>query len=144
MHNVVETRIAAPPDEVFRIVCDFAGYPRWNPFTPEVVGRCAPGERVQVLVKLDGQPFRMPRVVVDVGPGRRFSWRGAAWYSWLVPGLRAVTCEDDGQGGTRVIDDERLRGISFVMPAKVGAAIRRQMVAFGEGLKAEAERAAKG
>lgn len=140
MHNVVETRIDAPPAEVFRHVCDFARYPAWNPFTPEVVGTCGAGELVEVTVKLDGDPFRMKRRIVELVPGERFAWEGAAWYSRLVPGLRAITCVDDGAGGTRLVDDERLGGLVFLMPAKLKAAVRSQMVAFGAALKAEVER----
>lgn len=140
VHNRVETHIDAPRAAVWRVLADFEGYPAWNPFTPQVLGRCAAGEDVRVLVKLQGEPFWMPRRVTCAEPDRRFAWVGRAWYSWLAPGERSVTLEDHPDGGTVVIDDEVVGGVGVLMGPGLRETLRAQLVAFGEGLKGAVER----
>jgi len=135
VRNLVETRIAAPRDVVWRYIADFSRYPEWNPFTPQVKGVCAAGERVQVFVQLEGKPFWMPRDVTKAEPGKHFEWEGRAWYSYLTPGQRALKMEDDGNGGTLLIDDEFVGGMAFLMPAKMKALLHQRMQEFGAGLK---------
>lgn len=139
MHTLLETPIAAPPHTVLEAIRDFSRYPEWNPFTPQVTGTCAPGEVVLVTVQLDGKPFAMKRRVLAADQERGFVWEGAEWYSFLMPGARAISCRDDGQGGTVLVDDERIGGLSFLMPARMQQTIRRQQAAFAAGLKAHVE-----
>lgn len=139
MHNIVETHIRAPRSVVWRLLSDFSTYPSWNPFTPQVIGDCARGARVRVLVQLEGEPFWMPREVVAAEAQERFAWVGRAWYSPLAPGQRTVSLHDDGDGGTRVVDDEVVGGLAFMMSARVKETLRRRMREFGDGLKAAAE-----
>lgn len=140
VRNRVETRIDAPRAAVWRVLSDFTRYPEWNPFTPQVVGRCAAGEDVRVLVKLQGAPFWMPRRVTCAEPDRRFAWVGRAWYSPLAPGERSITLEDHPDGGTLVVDDEVVGGLGVLMAPSLRETLRSQMVAFGEGLEVAVER----
>lgn len=139
MRNVIETPIAAPPEVVFAAVCDFAHYPAWNPFTPEVKGECRPGALVDVLVQLQGAPFRMQRRVLLADLAQGFRWEGAAWYSALTPGNRTIRCQRQPDGTTLLIDDERIDGLAFLLPPSLKATIVSQMRAFGAGLKAYIE-----
>lgn len=139
MHNVVETRIEAPRATVWRLLADFSTYPAWNPFTPQVIGECAPGAEVRVLVRLDGEPFWMPRQVVVAEAPARFAWVGRAWYSFLAPGQRTISLHDDGPEATRVVDDEVVGGLSVLMPARMKDTLRQRMREFGDGLKTAAE-----
>lgn len=140
MRNRIETQINAPREVVWQLISDFSTYPQWNPFTPQVIGKCAAGEYVKVFVQLKGKPFWMPRQVTKAEPNRHFEWEGRAWYSFLAPGQRQLILEDLPTGGTLLIDDEYVGGISIMMPAELRGVLRSQMVAFGEGLKAAAER----
>jgi len=139
VRNRVETRINAPRDTVWKVIADFPRYPEWNPFTPEVIGRCAAGEEVRAKVKLDGDPFWMKRRVTEAEPDRRFVWEGREWYSALTPGLRSLTLEDDGAGGTLLVDDEYVGGLMVLAPRRLEETIGRRMRQFGAGLKAAAE-----
>jgi hypothetical protein len=143
LRNRIETRIQAPREAVWQLISDFTTYPDWNPFTPQVLGQCAAGEYVKVFVQLKGKPFWMPREVTKAEPNRHFEWEGRAWYSFLAPGQRKLMLEDLPDGGTLLIDDEYVGGISVVMPAEMREVLRSQMVAFGAGLKAAAERLPK-
>jgi uncharacterized protein YndB with AHSA1/START domain len=140
MHNRIETRISAPRETVWRIIADFDRYQEWNPFTPQVIGKCAAGEDVRVLVRLEGEPFWMPRRVTKAVPDKHFEWIGTAWYSFMAPGQRALFLENDGMGGTLLIDDEYIGGLSAIMSKSLKATIRQRMVEFGQGLKTAAER----
>lgn len=141
MRNRVETRIRAPRETVWRVISDFTRYPEWNPFTPQVIGQCAAGQDVKVLVRLGGEPFWMLRRVTKAEPNRHFEWIGRAWYSFLAPGQRALMLEDDGDG-TLLIDDEYIGGLSVLMSAQLRATLRQRMQEFGEGLRKAAEAAA--
>lgn len=139
MRNLVETPIAARPEEVFAVLSDFSTYPAWNPFTPEVKGQCAPGQLVDVFVQLDGAPFWMKRRVLSASLAEGFCWEGAAWYSFMAPGNRRIRCQPQPDGTTLLVDDERIDGIAFAFPGKLKTTIARQMGAFGAGLKAYVE-----
>ena len=43
-----EIEIAASAERVWRLLTDFASYPRWNPFIRSIGGRPIPGERLEV------------------------------------------------------------------------------------------------
>jgi uncharacterized protein YndB with AHSA1/START domain len=141
VHNRIETRIDASPEAVWRVLADFERYPEWNPFTPQVLGRCVAGADVRVLVKLGGEPFWMPRRVTKADENRCFEWVGRAWYSWMAPGQRAIMLEGK-DGGTLIVDDEVVGGMGNLMSKSMRATLRQRMVEFGQGLKKAAEQRA--
>lgn len=141
MHNIVETRIEAPRATVWKVLSDFSTYPEWNALTPRVVGECRAGADVRALVHLDGDPFWMPRRIVVADVDARFTWVGRAWYSPLAPGRRTISLADDDADATRVVDDELIGGLGFLMPARTTAALLQRLRDFGAGLKRYAEEA---
>lgn len=139
MYNRIETKIAASPERVWSFIADFSTYPDWNPLTPRVEGSCETGALVQVWVKLRGDPFLMPRRMLDVGPNERFEWTGAAWYSWMFPGERVLTLTRTEDGGTLLVDEERADGLGFLIRGSQRAMLISQLEACGRNLKQVAE-----
>lgn len=138
MRNRVETHIEAPPERVWAFISDFSTYPHWNPLTPRVEGRCEAGARVRAWVQLRGDPFLMPRRILDVRPAARFAWTSATWYAWMVPGERVLTLTAV-DGGTLLVDEERIGGLGFLIRGTLRAAVLAKLEAFGAGLKRVSE-----
>lgn len=67
--------IAAPPMKVWRALCDFAAYPRWNPYR-EIIGVAAEGEKV--VLKIGADPAKrhpVPARIVAFEPGKLLIFR---------------------------------------------------------------------
>lgn len=104
------TRIDAPAPTVWGILVDTAAYPSWNPFVRRLEGRLAVGERITVAMKpADDEQVLHPRVV-EVDPGRSFSWLGRVGIPGVLDGRHTFTVQPDGPGGCVLVQDERLSG----------------------------------
>jgi hypothetical protein len=76
--------IAAPPDDVWAHLVDFAAYREWNPFMPSAAGTTEVGRRLTLRMRPPGGravPMR-PRVT-EAQPGGVLEWLGHLG----VPGL---------------------------------------------------------
>ena len=72
---VVETRIdiAAPPMRVWRILCDFQAYSRWNPYR-EIDGEAVLGARVVMAIGPANAPRRRLKATISaMAPGECFA-----------------------------------------------------------------------
>ncbi len=68
---VIETTtdIAAPPLRVWRALCDFKTYPRWNPYR-EIEGAAVLGSKVVLLIgPATARRHRVPATISDFRPG---------------------------------------------------------------------------
>jgi len=69
--------ISAPPDAVWRILTDAAGYTSWNPELIGIEGRFAANERIKARVKLGNGAVRSVGMrVTAYDPPRRMEWTG--------------------------------------------------------------------
>ena len=114
----VSRTVAAPPDEVWRLLVEVEHWPRWGPTVSEVRldhsgGRIREGSTGMVVGPL-GVP--LPFRVTDFVEGRRWSWR--------VAGVPATSHHVEAVGaGTRVTF-----GVPFWAPADLAVcelALRR-------------------
>lgn len=74
---IIETEIdiSAPTMKVWRALCDFAAYPKWNPYR-EVHGVAGLDEKVRIMVGSDpDRRHQMRAVICDFEPGKRLSFR---------------------------------------------------------------------
>ena len=128
----VETIIPAPPQAVWAVLSDPAGYRVWNPVFVRVDGRYYQGADVQTTIALpDGGATVMDSTVTAFVPERELRQQGG------TPGLLAYDHQwllEPVEGGTRVIQREVDRGLymwfwdsDWIMPAYAAA---------GEALKA--------
>ena len=86
--------IDAPPDRVWAVLVDAAGYPDWDSGVDKVDGRIAPGEKITVHAAVSkGRAF--PVRVAEFEPGRRMVWTGGMPLG-LFKGVRTFTLTPQG------------------------------------------------
>ncbi len=104
------TPIAAPPEQVWRLLTDFGAYPAWNPFVRRIEGRLEVGSRLSVDLKPTDKPATTLRpTIVDLEPGRSFTWLGHVGVPGVLDGRHSFTVKAQG-GGTRLVQHEVLSG----------------------------------
>jgi hypothetical protein len=105
------TPIAAPPQRVWEVLTRTADYPQWNPFVRRLEGRIEVGERLVVdLQPGEKKPQTMRPTVVDLQPGRSFTWLGHVGVNGLLDGRHTFTVEPSGEGSL-LVQHERLSGV---------------------------------
>ena len=142
-HNPVITAvtdIASPPEEVWRVLTDFAGYAQWHPalgfvdVPPEIL----PGTRLQAQVTLgtenDGE-YRF--TVVQYEAPRQFAWEGGI--PDVLMGRHSFLLEPR-DGGTRFTESEEFTGtaaVETVEPAR--SRMEEDYASYGRALKERLE-----
>src|SRR3712207_6134529 len=82
LHSEIE--IDAPAERVWRLITDFASYPRWNPFIRTISGEPTTGKRLEVRIEPPGgRGMTFKPKVLKAEPNRELRWLGHL----LVPGL---------------------------------------------------------
>ena len=86
--------VQAPPDRIWGLITDAAGYPSWNPAVLGIDGRIAPGEKLKVTSSAN--PSRaFPVTVSTLEPPRRMVWSGGMPLG-LFRGVRTYTLTPEG------------------------------------------------
>ncbi|WP_019100543.1 SRPBCC domain-containing protein [Chromobacterium haemolyticum] len=104
--------INAAPSAVWRVLCDWAAYPEWNPFIVGLHGRQQTGSRLVVSIHPPGRPrltFR-PRLEV-LQTADELAWLGRALLPGLLDGRHSFRLEALENGGTRLHHDETFSGL---------------------------------
>lgn len=71
-----EIAIATAPNEVWRVLTDFAHYGAWNPFIDRIDGEPVLGSKIKVHVKALGLPaMPLDAEIVRLEPDREIVWR---------------------------------------------------------------------
>jgi uncharacterized protein YndB with AHSA1/START domain len=135
-----ETVVAAEPEEVWGLVSDPAGLPRWWPGVTRVEEASAEAWTT-VLRSPKGKAVRADYTRVDAEDGRRLTWRQEVEESPFERILASATTEialEQGDGGTRVTIalDQKPRGWARFAPLQFRAAGVRQVEGAVEGLEA--------
>lgn len=105
------TRIAASPDAVWAVLTDTSAYPDWNPFVRRLDGDLRVGNRLCVDLKPgDSAPTTMKPTVVEVEPGRSFTWLGHVGVPGLLDGRHTFTVDPALDGTSVLVQAERLSG----------------------------------
>lgn len=111
---IIETEIdiAAPPMKVWRALCDFGGYRRWNPYR-EIVGVAALGERVTLLIGPDPEKRRKLAARISVfEPGRQLSMAsGRRPLGWAIESYRL----EPSRRGTRLRHSAEMAGLGIML-----------------------------
>lgn len=113
-----EITIDAPPEDVWRVLVDFAAYPQWNPFVVEVTGGAQAGERLRVrLQPPGGRGVTLKPAVIEASPPQVLQWLGHL----LVPGIfdgRHTFELEPVRGGTLLVQWEEFTGVLVPLLAR--------------------------
>jgi hypothetical protein len=105
-----EIEIAAPPMKVWRALCDFGSYRKWNPCR-DVVGVAGVGEKVTLMIGLNPKKRRkIPAIISAFDPGRALSFRTGRFFSSDTESFVI----EPGRKGTLLRHSAELTGLSVM------------------------------
>jgi hypothetical protein len=135
-----EIEIDAPPEEVWRVLTDFASYPVWNPFVKKVEGEPRVGGRLEIFVQVpEGRGMKFtPRVLRYERP-RELRWIGSLPIPGLFNGEHIFKLEPAGPGRTRFLHGERFTGLLIPLMGAMFEKVERGYRLMNEALKTRVE-----
>lgn len=68
--------IGAPASSVWKLLTDFAGYPKWNPFITRIAGELKMGSRLDADIRFPDRTVTINPTIVGLESERELSWRG--------------------------------------------------------------------
>jgi hypothetical protein len=139
-----EIEINAPPEEVWRVLTDFAAYPEWNPLVRSASGELREGGRLEIFVQVPEGPGRkFTPEVLRAEPARELRWIGRLPLN-LFNGEHIFRLEPGGPGRTLFRHGERFSGLLIPFMGGTIRKTHRGYLLMNEALKARAEGAAGG
>ncbi|HLQ25146.1 MAG TPA: SRPBCC domain-containing protein [Acidiferrobacterales bacterium] len=114
MREIITTiDIAASPERVWRVLTDFASYPKWNPFIRGIHGNLEEGARLRVRMRLPprGRARIFSPIVLKAIPAAELRWRGKLFMEGLFDGEHIFIIVPQGLEGARFIQRERFSGL---------------------------------
>jgi hypothetical protein len=136
-----EIEIAAPREQVWRVLSDLQGYESWNPFVVSARGTLQVGERLDVKLARPGKaPFAISPTLVAIEPGKSFAWKGKLLVPGLFDGVHRFELAQTPAGQTRLVHAESFSGLLIgPMRKMLDGATRDGFVAMNEALKRKVE-----
>lgn len=92
------------------VLTDTAAYPQWNPFVRRLDGDLVVGSRLTVVLQPAEKATTLRPRVVDVQPGRSFTWLGHIGVPGLLDGRLTFSVQTDGDDA-RLVQHETLSGV---------------------------------
>lgn len=138
---VAEAEIDAPPDAVWRVLVDFDGYPRWNPFTIEARTTLELGSAIDMRVKMSelGVTVSQRETIRAVDPPHRLVW-GMRMLGGAVRAERVQTLSRDRER-TRYRTEDTIEGpLGALVFALFGRSVERGFGEMASALRTEVER----
>lgn len=134
-----ETVIQAPPERIWQILTDAAGYPGWNSTVSKVEGQISPGGSITVHATINpGRAFPVKVSAFDVPS--RMVWTGGMPLG-LFKGERTFTLTPTGDG-TRFAMREEFTGLMSPLIGRSIPDLQPEFEKFAQCLKQRAEGAA--
>jgi uncharacterized protein YndB with AHSA1/START domain len=136
-----ETVLAAPPEEVWKVVSDPAQLPRWWPGVTRVED-ATPEAWTNVLSSPRGKVVRADYSRMEAVPGERIVWRqeveGSPFERILASAVTTLSLAGEGEAGTRatLLLEQRPRGWARFAPLQFRTAGSRQVKGALDGLQA--------
>jgi uncharacterized protein YndB with AHSA1/START domain len=107
----VAITIAAPPERIWALLTDAAGFARWNSTVTSIEGTIALGERVKIRVPVSDRTFS-PKVT-ELVANARMVWRDGM--APMFKGERTFTLTPRGDGTTEFEMVETFSGLMLPM-----------------------------
>ena len=134
-----EIEIDAPPERVWQVLTDYAGWSEWNPLLYRAVGQLGMGEQVEIAFDGPGaKKVRAQCTVVDLEPQRAWAWTYSVVLPLLFRGVHRFTVEPGHSGRTRFAHREEFKGLLVPLFVKE-AETQRGFEAMDRALKARVE-----
>lgn len=132
--------VQAPPEVIWEVIYDLAGWAGWNPIHPRAEGQIRIGGQLTLTLALPGRAHRTIRpTVLDWVPNEQLHWRAAEW-GGLARSIRFVEIEKLAEENCIVSTGELVEGVMASMALRQnGGALQRGFAAMNEALKARAE-----
>jgi hypothetical protein len=130
-----ELEIEAPPASVWKVLTDFAAYPRWNPFISQIRGQLVPGLTIEMTLSFaDGsEAFLRPHLEV-VEPERELAWSTRLWWPGVLDERQRFLLEPVA-GRTRLVNGRMTTGWAVKWFTKQLTQTARGCVGMNEALK---------
>lgn len=106
-----EVEINASPDEVWKVLTDFSGYPEWHPHITRIEGTPAVGQRLDFDNTSGGSAMTFTPKVLTAEPGVELRWLGHVAFPGLLDGEHSFILVEGAGGTTRLIQSESFTGI---------------------------------
>ena len=110
LHSEIE--IDAPAERVWRLITDFASYPRWNPFIRTISGEPTTGKRLEVRIEPPGgRGMTFKPKVLKAEPNRELRWLGHLLVPGLFDGEHSFTIQPLEEDRVRFVQREAFKGL---------------------------------
>jgi hypothetical protein len=131
--------IEAPASSVWKLLTDFAGYPKWNPFITRMAGELRLGGRLDADIRFADRTVTINPTIVDLESERKLSWRGrigrGLFTSEHLLEIRPVT-----HNRVVLVQAERFTGpVVSIVAKKLDATLRRGFEEMNAAVKRIAE-----
>jgi hypothetical protein len=137
-------QIDAPASLVWEVITDFPRYAEWNPFVIGCHSTLAPGESIELRVKIFSKPQNQREWLTEHVPGRRFAYGMKPFPFGALKSERSHDVEELGGGRTRYRSHFELAGwLLPVLRALLGARLEKGFADMSAAIKARAERLAR-
>lgn len=131
----VELNIRAPAENIWFLLTDAKGFPRWNSTVSSLEGQIREGERLRLHVSGTHRTFT-PRVS-GVVPNERMTWTGG--FFPIFKGVRTFELRPCGDGSTDFVMNERFTGLMLPLVKGSLPDFRPVFERYANDLKHEAE-----
>jgi hypothetical protein len=110
LHSEIE--IDAPAERVWRVLTDFASFPKWNPVIRSISGEPTTGEGLEVrLEPPGGQGMTFKPKVLKAEDNRELRWLGNLLVPGLFDGEHSFTIQPLEENRVRFVQREAFKGL---------------------------------
>ena len=110
----VDVNIRARAEDIWALLTDASGFPRWNSTVTRIDGQIRDGQRLRIHVPGTTRTFA-PRVS-DVTPAQRMTWTGG--FAPMFKGVRTFELQTLGEGSTGFSMAERFSGLMLPLVSR--------------------------
>jgi hypothetical protein len=112
MSCAINTTIRASADQIWSLLTDAAGFPRWNSTVTSLEGEIAEGHTLKLKVPTAPERVFKPKVS-NVEPGRSMMWSDGM--APMFKGVRTFTLTPNADGSTEFFMKEEFSGLMLPM-----------------------------
>ena len=135
--------IGAPASGVWKLLTDFAGYPRWNPFITRMAGELRLGGRLDADIKFTERTVTINPTIVGLENERELCWRGVVG-NGLFTSEHRLEIQPVTHNRVVLVQAERFTGpVVEIIAKKLDATLRRGFEEMNAAAKRIAEAAWK-